>query len=107
MTNIAFAAEIVNTSESVVAAAFGEPVVLRNETKGPAKIPAGRIGLIANHNGYKAEKGTRRARGTGKAMLVLSAVSRVTEDELRELIEQLESLQENIAEGVRQAEAMT
>lgn len=103
---IAFAAEVINDDGSVVDTVFNHPVVLRNEANGEAKVPAGRVALIANYRAYKTSGKGRRARGAGGAVLDLSAVSRLPARELPELIERLEALQESMAEGILAAEAL-
>ena len=104
---IAFAVEVVQDGDSVVEAAFAHPVVLRNEALGEAKIPAGRIGLIANYRAFVASNKGKKARGAGQAVLDLSAVSRLPARELQALIERLEALESSLAEGVQAAESMT
>ncbi len=107
MTNIAFAAEVVENTESVVKRAFEQAVLLRNESTAKATIPAGRVAIVANYHGWVKGTQGNRARGAGQAMLNLAAVSRVPVSELDELISQLEALRANVDEGVRQAESMT
>lgn len=103
---IAFAAEVIQDGDSVVEAVFSNPVVLRNEATAEAKIPAGRVGLIANYRGFVASNKGKKARGAGEAVLDLSAVSRLPCRELPDLIERLEALNASLAEGIQAAEAM-
>lgn len=111
-TGISFAAEVIQDDESVVEAVFAQPVVLRNEALGEAKIPAGRVGLIANYRAFMAAKSEngkvkgKRARGAGQAVLDLSAVSRLPARELPDLIERLEALQASMPEGIQAAESL-
>lgn len=104
--SIAFAAEVIQTGTSVVDTVFGQPVVLRNEALGEAKVPAGRVALIANYRGFVASNKGKKARGAGQAVLDLSAVSRLPCSELGALIERLEELEASMAEGIQAAEAM-
>jgi hypothetical protein len=104
--SIAFAAEMVTTSTSLVDKVFANPVVLRNEANGEAKFPHGRVALIANYRGFiKSHKG-RKAHGAGEAVLDLSALSRLPAHELPALIERLEALQESLAEGIQAAQSI-
>jgi hypothetical protein len=103
---IAFAAEVIQTGDSVVETVFSHPVVLRNEANGEAKVPAGRVALIANYRAFVASNKGKKARGAGGAVLDLSAVSRLPARELPDLIERLEALQASLAEGIQAAEAI-
>ena len=103
---IAFAAEVIQDGDGVVETVFSHPVVLRNEALGEAKVPAGRVGLIANYRGYVASNKGKKARGAGGAVLDLSAVCRLPSRELPDLIERLEALQASMAEGIEAAEAI-
>lgn len=105
--SIAFAAEVIQDSDSVVEAVFSHPVVLRNEANGEAKVPAGRVALIANYRAFVASNKGKKARGAGSTVLDLSAVSRLPARELPDLIDRLEALQEAMAEGIQAAEALT
>jgi hypothetical protein len=104
--SIAFAAEVIQAGTSVVDTVFGQPVVLRNEALGEAKIPAGRVALIANYRAFVASNKGKKARGAGQAVLDLSAVSRLPCSELGALIERLEELEASMAEGIQAAEAI-
>ncbi len=106
MSNIAFAAEVIENTQNVVARAFDQAVLLRNETKDKVTIPAGRVAIIANYHGYAKGAPGKPARWVGQAVLNLAAVSRLTEAELNDLITQLEDLSTNIDQGVKAAEAM-
>jgi hypothetical protein len=104
--SIAFAAEVIQDGDSVVESVFAHPVVLRNEALGEAKVPAGRVGLIANYRAYVDSNKGKRARGAGEAVLDLSAVSRLPARELPDLIERLEALQASLPEGIEAAKAI-
>lgn len=104
---IAFSAEVVSEQESVVGKAFAQPVVLRNETAEEAKVPGGRIALIANYRGFNADARGRKARGAGGAVLDLSAVAHIPASELPLLIQQLEGLAESLDEGIQAASSLS
>lgn len=103
---IAFAAEVIQEGDSVVETVFSHPVVLRNEALGEAKVPAGRVALIANYRGYVSSNKGKKARGAGEAVLDLSAVGRLPARELPALIERLEALNASLPEGIQAAEAI-
>lgn len=106
MTGIAFAAEVVTDTESVVETVFGRPVALRNERLGEATIPAGQIGLIANYRAFNTSGKGKRARGAGETVIDLSACARLPARELGAFIERLGELNDSLEAGVEQAEAL-
>lgn len=102
---VMFAAETATSYESVVESVFARPVALRNEAGAEAKpIPAGVIGLIANYRAFNTSGKGKKARGAGKAVLDLSAVSRFPATELPDLIAKLRELQDSLETGIEQAE---
>ncbi len=101
-----FSSDVVESSESLVAAIAANPVVLRNETKEEAKIPAGHVGLIANYRGHKDSGKGRRARGAGEAVLDLSAFAVLPAKELTAAIAYLKDLNSSLQAGITKAEEM-